>query len=985
MLGYTGVGGIAGMMYNGEIAGSYNNGYIRTTRQINGKIDSLNMGGIVGDTTEDSNAEALLYDVYNKGQIGDETFTYYGRHVGGIVGRLSGTVEKAYNTGAIYNGYNVVGGIAGWMAQGSINNAFNTGNITVVNNNENSSQVGGIAGGVDRAFGDIDITNVYNLGTLRSFRVEGKGKNTIGGILGESFGVTKNHIYDTEPEKNGLAKIKNAYTTGNIYAGGYQYTGDKSEYKDRIGSIYANGDGIQVTNTYYIKPDPALIDENSKPIFTELGNGNDFIRDNSNKAIEFSTEDGTDDKDNKDSYKYVDNDNKEHSLFEDDAWRIYDGTTPILNAFMPNSKDYFDSVDTTFEGIGNIQYGTAYDPLLTIITANAIGMENGLNFNWQDLGINNDAGLVVYGAGLTLDDFIATGGTGYFTGLIYSDGALTINSNTTGKLHNDDYTVGDISLGSGAELYGSSVTINADGKVTIYGDVTATGNTANGATKDNLTDTINVANPGNITITAGDVDVYGQLTSAEKGQAVSIPGINSIAKGWTPGDVNDPYKAMSDLGNRFAYTTGASAVDGNITIKANGTTDKDGNLISGGDVNLYFGNQEQGLIITGGNLNVEATGDVYVDSDLDIGGDLTLTSNGANSEVVLDLTNIGQVQAKNGTVDDAVIGLHNFMHHFSDTAGGGAQAGNKTISLNSASGDSKITVDMWDYENDKFDLKKYDETTAGGHTFRDELNHLNLKVDKTVVANDNVKDHIYIWVSDGEQLQGINNTGADGLGFNYALKGDINASPVEDYVAIGTGSDTGFTGTFDGRGNRIIGLNVSATDSVNNNTNAGLFSTVGTDGVVKDVNIYSGNFTGTTNAGAVAGINNGRIEGVKTFGNTVKSNGNAGGIVGVNTSGEFSKVDNTTGSTNGGKLTGGIYDVESTGSVIAGSNSANAGGLVGTNGGALGNSFSDSAVTVQTGVSLGASAGLGGVVGVNNGDVQIVDSLGVTNGGDRQQ
>ena len=133
--GYTGIGGIAGMMYNGEIAGSYNLGTLRTTRQAQEgtSVDPINMGGIVGDTTEETIARALLYDVYNKGKIGDETYTYYGRHVGGIVGRLSGTVEKAYNTGAIYNGYNVVGGIAGWMVAGDITNAFNTGNITVVN------------------------------------------------------------------------------------------------------------------------------------------------------------------------------------------------------------------------------------------------------------------------------------------------------------------------------------------------------------------------------------------------------------------------------------------------------------------------------------------------------------------------------------------------------------------------------------------------------------------------------------------------------------------------------------------------------------------------------------------------------------------------------------------------------------------------------------------------------------------------------------
>lgn len=165
VMGYTGIGGVAGMMYNGEIAGSYNLGNLRTTRQSRigaaGSIDPINMGGIVGDTTEESSAQALLYDVYNKGQIGDANYDYFGRHVGGIVGRLSGTVEKAYNTGAIYNGYNVVGGIAGWMYTGSINNAFNTGNITVVNNNHSaSSQVGGIVGAADVSIANITLSNI---------------------------------------------------------------------------------------------------------------------------------------------------------------------------------------------------------------------------------------------------------------------------------------------------------------------------------------------------------------------------------------------------------------------------------------------------------------------------------------------------------------------------------------------------------------------------------------------------------------------------------------------------------------------------------------------------------------------------------------------------------------------------------------------------------------------------------------------------------
>lgn len=219
--------------------------------------------------------------------------------------------------------------------------------------------------------------------------------------------------------------------------------------------------------------------------------------------------------------------------------------------------------------------------------------------------------------------------------------------------------------------------------------------------------------------------------------------------------------------------------------------------------------------------------------------------------------------------------------------------------------------------------------------------------------------------------------------------GDINASDVENYEAIGTGSE--FTGTFDGRGNRIIGLDTTKDSKGGNSntlTNAGIFSTVGEGGVVKDVNIYSGNFTGSANAGAVAGMNSGRIENVTGFGNTVtvtNKNGNAGGIVGVNNGNKGNIITNEDGTitlepAENERFATGIIDVESIGSVIAKGDNAVAGGLVGTNEGALGNSYSDSAVTSTF---VNNQAGLGGVVGVNTekGNVQYVDSLGVTNGG----
>lgn len=933
--GYMAVGGVAGMMYNGEIDGSYNLGTVNTTRNKEsfgqGDYFSVNMGGIVGDTTEGTDASALLYDVYNKGQIGDETFNYYARHVGGIVGRLSGTVEKAYNTGAIYNGYNVVGGIAGWMYKGSITNAFNTGNITVVNNENGKAgiQAGGIVGGATT--GSVKISNVYNLGTIRGFQESGWGSGlAVGGIVGAFIG-------------DGRQSISNAYTTGNLYI-----STNGTSTNHGLGSMYGtNGEytqGITTSKTYYIRPD-----KDSNLPFVDLV---DYGGNNAEEAILFSEKDNIGEYDFDGGITNPLPGSNGANVDEDSAWRIYDGTTPILNAFLPNAEDYFSGEsgqNPSLEGIGSIQYGTAYDPLLTIVNA-AKGTSN-LEFNWQDLKINNDAGLAVYGAGLTLKDFMSTGGSGYFGGLIYSDGALNINAY---KAENPNIT-GDVALGSASQLYGSSVAINADGQVTIYGSVTATGNKKDGTDNGNQ---FNDKNNGDISIIGGSVDIYGQLTSAKYGDTVRVPGINGMAEGWSPTDGHEgvehpeahPEIPMSDIGDRFGYTTGESAATGSISITANDAED--------GHVNVYYGNKGEGIVTTGGDLTVTASGDVYMDSDLSIGGNLTMNASN-DSEAVLDISNIGKVQAAEDGGKTSVEYLHEeFLHHFSDGTHG----------ITMEAGSAKIAVDMWDETenngNGGFDLTKYDSDK----TLAKELNGLTINGE-----TGKGKDYTYIWVSTGEQLKGIQEaakTNSDFLGYNFALKNDIDASGVTDYEAIGTGSADGYTGTFDGRDNRIIGLDTTkkADGTTQTLTNAGIFDTIGAGGKVEDLRVYAGTFSGTDNAGAVAGVNNGTISNVTAFGNVVDvqntSNGAsyAGGIAGTNSG----TIDNVT-------VTG---TATQSSEVTAGSAEAAAGGIAGLNDGTISNSTANSAVNS----SAGDATALGGVAGVNAGTLTNVDSLGVTTG-----
>lgn len=964
--GYMGVGGVAGMMYNGEIAGSYNLGTVNTTRNevsfTVGKYYAVNMGGIVGDTTEETDARAVLYDVYNKGQIGDKNFKYYARHVGGVVGRLSGTVEKAYNTGAIYNGYNIVGGIVGWLNAGSVTNSFNTGNITVLNyDSTEKSNVGGIAGDVNIATGDIVLTNVYNLGTLRSINATGGKGSILGGIVGaiHSYHGTGN---------SGALKISNAYTTGNLYS------------DDTIKSIVGSGSAT-LTNTYYIHP--ADTDSFEDLVNTNKDNSN---KDNSNKAIAFA------DKDKAESYAY-DSNGIHYSLeftkqdqgsgvvdggidikADDINWRIYAGSTPILNAFLPNTEKYFSGetgVTNAMDGISSIQYGTAYDPLLTII--NAADKTEDLNFDWQKLGANNAAGIAVYGAGLTLNNFKATGGSGYFGGMIYSDGALSIESESGGN----------VALGSASQLYGSSVSISAGGNVTIYGDVTATGNTQDGTTSD-VSDSISVENPGNISITGGSVDIYGQLTSAknaEKENTTFIPGIGSMASDWKPGTVSDPKEPMTDIGDRFGYTTGVSAATGNISITANETASEDGH------VNVYYGHQQKGFLDTAKDLTVTASGDVYMDSDLSIGGSLSITA-GADSEAVLDISNIGQVQAANDASQEenapsAVSYLHKFLGHFSGDDG-------SVITLNG--GKQKIAVDMWG-TGETFDLNKFDWTDENGelHTLAERISALNLSDGQNSLSS---RDHTYIWVSTGEELKNIqayykaNKNNTNILSYNFALKNDIDASAVTDYVAIGTDSGNGFTGTFDGRDNRIIGLKVTG-------DNAGIFDTIGKVtngentivGKVEDLRVYSGNFNGTDNAGAVAGVNNGDISNVTTFGNVVTAKGSAPGTSGNTTS--STQLDGQYVGAAGGiaGINAGTIDNASASDAVTADDAkaddgnrkailSTAGGIAGINQKDILNSSSNSAVNA----SAGSTYALGGIAGVNTGTLSNVDSLGVTTG-----
>ena len=946
--GYTNIGGIGGFAYNGSIAASYNVGDIHTTRADASGTTPINMGGILGDSTEQASGRVIIYDTYNKGTIGDSSFSTFGRHVGGIVGRLSGIVEKSYNNGDIYNGLNVVGGIAGYWYSGYLKNVFNTGNITVNNKNNTDSQVGGIVGSVDLNGGnkssgeieDMSITNAYNLGSLRSFK-DSYGINVVGGILGATYKWSSSF----NPGSNYKVNISNAYTMGNLYVN-----------SGRIGDILGfygsntNTESVNFDKVYYIRPqaDNGYIDLRSNPAGLEVINNATAI--NYNELTDMSKWG---------NFSFSTQANGKIEEATEDNWRMSNGASlPMLNAFLSGSHKYFSDGSNWQKFMenndgANVQYGTAYDPLLTIIKT-----KKDLSFNWSDMDLKNNGSLTVFGLhdegknlnytpGLTLNNVEITNSTHIFGGTIYSDGLLKLNAK--------DDLQGGLRFGMDSMLYGSDVVLNTNSSLELSGSVISTGN-HNELSQFNPNESLQYG----ININAADLTVYGKLiTLGKEGEKtdVIVPGINyGYADSQAPdkNNVSDKNKAMTSQGMTHAYQLQtATAKTGNITISIMENTLADGTHMSG-SANLLYGNYKKGKIETKGNLTVSSSGDILVDSDLDIAGRINLSGNGSGSNITLDLSNIGSELQGN----EKIKALHAFIDAHTTEATGiyGNTAGKRPM---------KITFNLWDdnciVDNIKGNLNfDKNDLAENGTTVKiaDKLKNLYVESAGTTYKGDNIRNVIYTWISNAEELNSLQrvaenlNDGRDALSYNYILKNDIDASGLVNaagnstYNTIG-GGNKAFTGTFDGDGHTIVGLQA----------NGGLFGKLGSGAVVKNINIASSVFTGKENGasvGAVAAENNGgSISGISGYGNTIKgSGGSIGGLVGKNYGGISNSNDHSTVIAGEGTVAGGI----------AGVNGTNAGK---DKGGTIDNVQSNSAVTTD-GLSAGQFASnLGGIVGKN--------------------
>ena len=164
------------------------------------------------------------------------------------------------------------------------------------------------------------------------------------------------------------------------------------------------------------------------------------------------------------------------------------------------------------------------------------------------------------------------------------------------------------------------------------------------------------------------------------------------------------------------------------------------------------------------------------------------------------------------------------------------------------------------------------------------------------------------------------------------LTDDINLSDQPWYPI---GSDSRYSGNFNGAGHTISGLNIKNTSS--DTDYQGLFGFVDSEGTVQNLSV-SGSVSGNNYVGGVVGDNRGSVEDCD-FTGSVSGNNYVGGVVGYN-GGTVENCYNT------GSVSGNSY----------------VGGVVGYNSGPVKNCYNTGSVS---GRDSGTSNYVGGVVGYN--------------------
>ncbi len=248
-------------------------------------------------------------------------------------------------------------------------------------------------------------------------------------------------------------------------------------------------------------------------------------------------------------------------------------------------------------------------------------------------------------------------------------------------------------------------------------------------------------------------------------------------------------------------------------------------------------------------------------------------------------------------------------------------------------------------------------------------------------------------------VQGIGSVGMSNFGKSYVLANNIDATVTKNWLDV-NGATVGFApignasqpfwGTFDGQNHTISNLVINRPSE----NYVGLFGQsngIDSPSSISNVGLVNPIVTGNTNVGALVGYNTGIISNSYASGGTVTGTSYVGGLVGYNYAtsagaisiGSISNSYVSGGTVSGNSSIGGLAGFNDIGGSIDSSHasgtkvisaatdtSANAGGLVGNNSGAISNSFvSNGSVSSNAGTTSNWAYNFGGLVGQNTGSI----------------
>jgi hypothetical protein len=169
---------VVGGSYSGGISGFLSNSASAQNLLNTGTIlpyeNTQYVGGLFG-----SSQSSTFLGLKNTGQI----FAINSSYLGGNFGySIYATITNAQNLSDITSNNNYVGGLVGQLVNSTLNDSFNSGNITGLNNNY---YIGGLMGSNETT----TINNSYNTGAI-------SGNNSIGGLIGTNNYGTINNSYN---------------------------------------------------------------------------------------------------------------------------------------------------------------------------------------------------------------------------------------------------------------------------------------------------------------------------------------------------------------------------------------------------------------------------------------------------------------------------------------------------------------------------------------------------------------------------------------------------------------------------------------------------------------------------------------------------------------------------------------------------------------------------------------------------------------------